>query len=168
MTAANVAARPSVGRSWGSGPIGAIALTVGLVAGLAVGALALRPASASQAAAPAAVAPTTYQPHVGPMAGTPKAAAPAAKAMANYTRVVANLQAADTRHDFAARYRFERQLRATLTPTTIGLVYQERSRLLESLAMARANGNGYAIWRIGQDLNALCGPAAVKSQLSFC
>ena len=166
MTAANVATRPSVGRSWGSGPIGAIALTVGLMAGLAVGALALRPATASQAAAPAAVAPTTHQPHVGPMAGTPAAAAPSA--LENYARVVANISAAETRHDFAARYRFERQLNATLTAPTIGLIYQERSRLLESLAMARANGNGYAIWRIGQDLDGLCGPAAVKARLSFC
>jgi hypothetical protein len=167
MTAANVATRPSVGRSWGSGPVGAIALTIGLVAGLAVGALALRPAAtATQAVAPR-VAPTTYQAHVGPMAGHP-AAAPAQSPLVNYTRVVANVKAAESRHDFAARYRFERQLRATLTAQTIGLVYQERSRLMERLAEAKSTGNGYAVYRIGDDLDALCGPAAVKSLLTFC
>jgi hypothetical protein len=165
MTAVNVATRPSVGRSWGSGSVGAIALTFGLVAGIAVGALALRPATAStQAAAPAAVAPTTHQAKVGPMANS--AAAP--DALASYRQVVAGLQAAESRHDFAAKYRFERQLRATLTADVIGSVYQERSRLLKSLASAAANGGGYIEWRIAQDLRALCGPAAVKAQLDFC
>ena len=167
MTAVNVATRPGVGRSWGSGPVGAIALTIGLFAGIAIGALALRPATAStQAVAPAAVAPTTHQTRV-PMAGS-AVVAPAPDALANYSRVVANIAAAESRHDFAARYRFERQLRATLTAATIGSVYQERSNLLKSLAVAQANGDAYGMWRMGQDLDALCGPAIVKAQLEFC
>jgi hypothetical protein len=171
MTAANVATRPSVGRSFGSGPVGAIALTFGLVAGLAVGALALRPAATTAPAAAPAVAQTTHQANVGPKAAAAAARAAAAKserALVNYTQVVANVQAAESRHDFAAKFRFERQLRAMLTPQTIGLVYQERSHLMDSLAEAKATGNGYGIWRIKQELDALCGPAAVKAQLSFC
>jgi hypothetical protein len=167
MTAANVATAPRVGRTMGHGPFAAVALSVGLLAGIAVGALALRPAaSAGQAVAP--VAPTTHQPRVGPQAARPAAVIPAARVMENYARVVSNIAAAESRHDFAAKFRFERQLRATLTPQAIGLVYQERSRLLESMAEARATGNGYAIWRIGQDLDGLCGPASVKAQLTFC
>jgi hypothetical protein len=152
----------------GHGPFAAVALSVGLLAGIAVGALALRPAAASPAVPPAAVGPTIHQPRVGPQAARPAAVIPAARVMENYARVVSNIAAAESRHDFAAKFRFERQLRATLTPQAIGLVYQERSRLLESMAEARANGNGYAIWRIGQDLDGLCGPASVKAQLTFC
>ena len=154
MTATNVAMTPGIGRTPGRGAFAAVALSLGLVAGLGIGALAFRPATATgPMAAPAAITHTTH-PRVGPMA--PKATiAASATVLANYTQVVANLKAAESRHDFAAKARFERELTATLTAEAIGLVYQERTHLLESLADAKATGQGYAIWRIGEELKAL-------------
>ena len=165
MTAANVATTPQVGRTWGRGPFVAMALVVTLVAGVAIGALAVRAATSTQAATPA-IGETTYQPPVGPMAGS--AAAPAVDPMSNYARIVAGLSVAESRHDFAAKARFASQLETALTAETIGLIYQERARLLHALEEAHANGSGYGIYRITQDLNGLCGPAAVKASLTFC
>jgi hypothetical protein len=142
-----------------------MALTIGLAIGVSVGALALRPAAAtSQAAAPY----LTHPGNIAPRGGHAAAATSAQRALTNYTQIVADLKAAESQRDFAAKYRFERQLPAALTASTIGLIYQEHTRLMESLAEAKAAGNGYATWRLGQDLDALCGPAAVKDLLTFC
>jgi len=145
-----------------------MALVVTLVAGVAIGALAVR-AATSEATTPT-IGVTTYQPRVASMA--PRAAAAAAAraeaSLANYASVVAGISVAESRHDFAAKARFSSELEAALTPQTIGLVYQEHARLQLALDEAKATGNGYAMFRITQDLDALCGPAAVKASLSFC
>ncbi|HET9346149.1 MAG TPA: hypothetical protein VFO05_10630 [Candidatus Limnocylindrales bacterium] len=165
MTAATVATAPRVLGTWGRGPFVALALIVTLVAGVAIGALAVRAATSTEAAT-SNVGVTTHQPRVGPMAGS--VAAPAVDPMADYARVVAGLNVAESRHDFAARARFESQLESVLTAETIGLIYQERARMMHALEEAQANGSGYGIYRITQDLNGLCGPAAVKASLTFC
>ena len=166
MTAASVATAPQVGRTWGRGPFVAMVLVVGLVAGVAIGALAVRAATTTEASSPA-ISVTTSQPQVGPMAGT-RAPAAAVDPMTNYARVVAGLSVAESRHDFAAKAQFESQLDAALTAETIGVIYQEHSRLQLALDEALATGNGYAMFRITQELEGLCGPAAVKASLSFC
>jgi hypothetical protein len=167
MTAANVAVSPKVGRAWGHGPFMAVALSVGLMAGIAIGALALRPATATgPAAAPVTVSQTTSHP-TGPMARG-AALAPTTNLLKDYVQVVANIKAAESRHDFAAKSRFESQLADALTPRTIGVIYQEHARWLKALEQAQATGNGYEIFRTTEALNALCGTDAVKAQLSFC
>ena len=165
MTAATVTTAPQVGRTWGRGPFVAMVLVVGLVAGVAIGALAVR-AAPTQGVVPDA-GTSMIQPRVGPMAG-PRTPAAAVDPMANYARVLAGISVAESRHDFASKARFQSQLEAALTAETIGLVYQEQARLQKALEEAQATGNGYAIFRITQDLNGLCGPAAVKASLSFC
>ena len=164
MTAANVATAPQVGRAWGRGPFVAMVLVVGLVAGVAIGALAAR-ATTSEATTPT-IGVTTHQPRVASMA--PRAAAAAARAeasLANYARLVAAISVAESRHDFAAKARFSSQLKAALTPQTIGLVYQEHARLMQALATADRDSLAALITR---DIAALCGPAEVKASLSFC
>ena len=166
MTAANVAVSPKLGRASGTGPFVAVLLIVSLVAGVAIGALAVRAATTAQAVVPD-VGVSMIQPRVGPMAGT-RAPAVAADPMTNYARVVAGISVAESRHDYAAKSRFESQLDSALTAETIGLIYQEQARLQLALEEAQANGSGYGIYRITQALNGLCGPAAVKASLSFC
>ena len=162
MTAANVATAPQVGRTWGRGPFVAMVLVVGLVAGVAIGALAVRATTAEAVVADVGV--TTSQPRVGPMAGT-RAPAAAVEPMANYARIVAGLSAAESRHDFAAKARFESQLESALTAETIGLIYQKHERLMAALADADRDSHAALITR---ELAKLCGPAAVKAQLDFC
>ena len=164
MTAANVAVSPKVGRAWGHGPFMAVALSVGLVAGIAIGAVALRPATATGPAA-APISQTTSQPRVGPMA---RPASSEASLMANYVQIASNINMAESRHDFAAKARFEGKLAAALTPRTIGVVYQEHARWMKALEAAQATGNGYEIFRVTEALNALCGTDAAKAQLTFC
>jgi len=163
MTAATVATTPKVGRAWGRGPFVALALVVTLVAGVAIGALAVRAATTSQAATPN-VGVTTYQPRVGPMAGSAPAAA-AVDPMQNYARIVAGLNAAESRHDFAAEARFNSQLESALTAETIGLIYQRHEALMAALAASERDSHAALITR---ELAKLCGPAAVKAQLDFC
>jgi hypothetical protein len=178
MTAANVAAAPRVGRSVGNGPVGAIALTIGLVAGIAVGSLALRPATAEgpQAVAPAAqsaVTVTGFDARVAaPATSGPgihaRVAATTPNLMANYSRLVASLKVAEESHDFASRYRFERQLDQMLTAPMIGAIYEARASLLERRAAATASGNDSLEAKLTRELIALCGPTLVKAELSFC
>jgi hypothetical protein len=151
-----------------------MALVVSLVAGVAIGALAVRAVAGTESVKPV-IGMTTYQPQVGPMA--PKAAAAAAvraeaaaaaaaeASFANYSRIVAGISVAESRHDFAAKARFTSQLDAALTPQTIGLVYQEHERLVQALASADRDSLAAMITR---DIAALCGPATVKASLSFC
>jgi hypothetical protein len=151
-----------------------MALVVSLVAGVAIGALAVGAVAGTESVKPA-IGMTTYQPQVGPMA--PKAAAAAAvraeaaaaaaaeASFANYSRIVAGISVAESRHDFATKARFESQLEAALTAETIGLIYQEHARLEQALANADRDSLAALITR---DLAALCGPAAVKASLSFC
>ena len=161
MTAANVATAPQVGRTWGRGPFVAMALVVTLVAGVAIGALAVRAATSSEAATPI-IGVTTHQPVVGPMARTaPAAVSP----MATYARVVAGLAVAEERHDFAAQARLESQLESALTAETIGLVYQKHEQLMAALAETGRDSHAALITR---ELARLCGPKAVKPQLEFC
>jgi hypothetical protein len=144
----------------------AVALSIGLVAGIAIGALALRPAAATDtAAAQVTVSATTSQPRVGPMAAP---AVPATNVLKNYVQVVANIEAAESRHDYAAKARFESDLAAALTARTIGIVYQEHATWAKALDEAKATGNGYEIFRATEALNALCGTGAAKAQLTFC
>ena len=97
------------------------------------------------------------------MAGT-RAPAVAVDPMTNYARVLAGISVAESRHDFASKARPE-PARSRPDPETIGLIYQEQA---PRRSQAQATGNGYAIFRITQDMNGLCGPAAVKASLSFC
>ena len=85
--------------------------------------------------------------------------------MADYRQLVANLAAAEQRHDFAAKARFESQLDKALTPALIGKIYQERERLMAALAAADRDSHAALITR---ELRGLCGAEAVKAELEFC
>ena len=178
MTAANVAAAPGIGPSVGKGPIGAIALTIGLVAGLAVGSLALRPATATgtQAvalAAQSAVTVTGFDARVAAPTVTStgfdaRITATTPNLLAEYSRMVAKLTVAEASHDFASRYRFERQLDQMLTAPMIGAIYEAHASLLERRAAATASGNDPLEAKLTRELIAMCGSALVKAELSFC
>jgi hypothetical protein len=139
-----------------------MALVVTLVAGVAIGALVVRANTAQAVVADVGV--TTSQPRVGPMAGT-RAPAVAVDPMENYARIVAGLSAAESRHDFAAKARFENQLESALTAETIGLIYQRHEQLMAARAESGRDSHAALITR---ELAKLCGPAAVKAQLDFC
>jgi hypothetical protein len=128
---------------------------------LAVGAGAILGARAFSTTAPA-VADTSAP--VKHHSGTPAAAA-RATTIGDYRQLVANLAAAEQRHDFAAKARFEGQLDKMLTPALIGKVYQERQRLLAALAATGRDSHAALITR---ELQGLCGASAVKAELEFC
>ena len=92
---------------------------------------------------------------------------PAAKAptITDYRSLVANLAAAEERHDSQAAYRFGNQLDRILTPGMIGYVYQEHARLVAALGSSDRDSHAALITR---EIAKLCGPAAVKAQLDFC
>ena len=137
----------------------ALALTVGLVVGLAVG-TTMATRTTTQGAISALPVTLPARTHAGPMRST----AP----MAAYRQLVANIRVAESRHDFAARFRFTNQLSAMLTAQTIGSIYQEHALLASYLAAAKANGEHHAVSRINQRIAAICGPKAVKARLDFC
>ena len=94
--------------------------------------------------------------------------APATASLAAYRQLVASMKVAESSRDLAARYRFDKQLKAMLTANTIGAIYQEHARLTSSLATAKANREYHAVSMINQRIAAICGPKAVKAQLDFC
>jgi hypothetical protein len=141
----------------------ALALVVGLASGLAVGA-AIAPRTSTQASV--STAPIT--PPARTHAARPVAAAKAVAPMAAYRQLVANIQAAERRSDFAAQARFASQLSAMLTAQTIGTIYQQHVRLEASLATAKANEEYHAVSMINRRIAALCGTDTVKAQLEFC
>lgn len=138
----------------------AIALIVGLGFGLAVGAN-LGAAGTRTAPGNAVSGPPTAL-----ASRTHAAAAPAP--MASYRQLVANLKAAESRHDYAAQARFSSELSKMLTAQTIGSVYQARTQLLASLATAKAHHDYHAAARINLRLAGLCGSKTVKAKLDFC
>jgi hypothetical protein len=166
MTAANVAStQQGIGRTGIPGVVTALALALALLAGVAIGAFAVRATTTTTHVAPAAVAPTTHQPRVGPMAAS---AASATRQMANYRQLVANLGAARKAHDFRSIYRIDRALDAALTPAVIGMVYQEHSRLAANLEAAYERHDMRAQALISRQVQALCGQPDVQSRLKFC
>ena len=169
MTAANVAStQQGIGRTGSPGVVTALALAVALLAGVAIGAFAVRATTTTTHVAPAAVAPTTHQPRVGPMAAPGAAATVASRQMANYRQLVANLGAARKAHDFRSIYRIDRALDAALTPAVIGMVYQEHARLAANLTAAYERHDMRAQALISRQVQALCGQPDVQSRLKFC
>ena len=132
----------------------AVALLLAIGVGVVVGARAF--------ATTAPVIADTSAP-VKHHSGTPPA--PRVAPMTEYRQVVANLAAAEARHDFAAQHRFESQLDKLLTPQLIGTIYQQREQLLAALAESDRDSHAALITR---ELGKLCGAAAVKAQLAFC
>ena len=142
-------------------PMGLVALVVVLAigAGAFVGALAIaRPASAPSVA----TAPVKHH------SAVPPAAAVAARQMANYKQLVANLVAARNAHDFRSIYRIDRALDAALTPAVIGMVYQEHARLAANLEAAYERHDMRQQALISRQVQALCGAPDVMSRLAFC
>jgi hypothetical protein len=136
----------------------AVALLLVIGVGVGVGARAIA------TTAPAVAETTTPVKH---HAGWPATrVAPAAVApMTSYRQLVANLAAAEARHDYAAQARFQGQLDEALTPALIGKIYQERERLMAALAAADRDSHAALITR---ELRDLCGATAVKAELEFC
>ena len=168
MTAANVAStQQGIGRTGNPGLVTALALAVALLAGVAIGAFAVRATTTTARVAPAAVAPTTHQPRVGPMAPAASATV-ATRQMANYRQLVANLGAARKAHDFRSIYRIDRALDAALTPAMIGMVYQEHARLAANLEAAYERHDMRAQALISRQVQELCGWPDVQSRLTFC
>ena len=167
MTAANVAStQQGISRTGTAGVVAALALAVALLAGVAIGAFAVR-ATTTTHLAPAAVAPTTHQPRVGPMAPVANATV-ATRQMASYKQLVANLAAARMAHDFKSVYRIDRALDAALTPAMIGMVYLEHARLAANLEAAYERHDLRAQALISGQVQAICGWPDVQSRLKFC
>lgn len=161
MSALRVAAQP--GTVWPKmpGAFMAAALAVGLAVGVAVGAT-MTARTATQASNTAQVTTPPARTH---SARTP---ALALAPMTAYRQLVANIRAAESRHDFAMQHRFGTQLKAMLTAETIGTIYQDRARLLAGLETATANRDYHAASRFSRQLAAICGTKTVKAQLDFC
>jgi hypothetical protein len=140
-------------------PFGFVALALMLAVGIGVVVGANAFATAARQTAVAPITPPARI-HAAPLAGTSRPTM-----IVTYRQVVANLAAAEERHDFAAQARFESQLDELMTPAVIGKIYQERERLLAALAASDRDSHAALITR---EIAKLCGPAAVKAQLTFC
>ncbi|MFL5769648.1 MAG: hypothetical protein ACJ765_06175 [Chloroflexota bacterium] len=95
-------------------------------------------------------------------------AAAAASTMDGYRLIVANIAAAEKRHDFAAQHQFVEELDRALTPAVIGGIYIERAELVASLETAVENHDSHGRAVISRQLAKLCGPAPVKARVDFC
>jgi hypothetical protein len=137
----------------------ALALTFILAIALAVGATLAGRASTGAGTSVSPITPAARS-HASPA----KSTAP----MTAYRDLVANLKAAERRHDLAAQARFGSQLKAILTAQTIGLIRHEHARLESYLATAKANREYHAASMINQRISVLCGPKTVRAQLDFC
>jgi hypothetical protein len=133
-----------------------VVLAVGI--GVIVGANVI----ASRAAPAAVTQPTTPVKHHGGQ--------PAAKpvTMTEYRQLVANLAAAEARHDFAAQYRFGKDLDRMLTPAIIGTIYEQRAQLEANLEAATSYHDAHAQAMFTNQLSKLCGAKAIKAELDFC
>jgi hypothetical protein len=158
MSSASVVARQ--GSALPRVPLGFVAIAVALAIGIgvAVGANVVRTSPQQPAVAQTT---TSVKHHPGTPAGKP---AP----MVAYRQVVSNLAAAEARHDFAAKYRFEQQLDKLLTPAVIGTIYQQRDRLRDDLQTAIEFHDTHAQAMFNNQLSKLCGAAAVRAKLDFC
>ena len=153
MSSATAAARPGFAMPrmpmWFVALALLVAVSVGAIAGAAMARSTAQPAPASTGivrhhnAFPAANAPT----------------------IGDYRALVANLAAAEERHDYEAQYRFGQQLDRILTPGMIGYVYQKHAELVAALGKSDRDSHAALITR---EIAKLCGPAAVKAQLVFC
>ena len=159
MSASGVAAQRGTVTRRPPWAVVALALTILLAIALAVSAIL---ASRASTGAGTSVSPITPPARIH--ASPAKSTAP----MAAYRDVVADLKAAESRHDFAAQARFGNELKAILTTQTIGLIRQEHARLESYLATARAHHEYHAASMINQRISALCGPKTVRAQLDFC
>ena len=130
---------------------------------IAVGAGAFVGARAFSTTTPVAETTTPVKHHSG--WPTTRVAPAVVAPMATYRQLVANLAAAEARHDFAAESRFQTQLDQMLTPSLIGKIYQERERLMAALAASDRDSHAALITR---ELRGLCGATAVKAELEFC
>jgi hypothetical protein len=162
MSSLPVAARPATGLP--RIPLGFVMLVVALavIVGVAIGANAFAKASLSTTATnpTAAQAAARHQPLPGTAALAP--------ALASYRQIAANLAAAEERHDFAAQFRFSRQLDGALTPAVLGALYTEHAQLVANLEASVERHDTHSRALISSQLSQLCGPAAVKAQLDFC
>jgi hypothetical protein len=158
MSSASVVARQ--GSALPRVPLGFVAIAIALAVGIGavVGANVVR-TSPQQPAVAQTTTPVKH--HPGTPAGKP---AP----MVAYRQVVANLAAAEARHDFAAKYRFEQQLDKLLTPAVIGTIYQQRNQLRADLETASEYHDSHAQAMFSYRLGKLCGAAAVRAKLDFC
>ncbi|HEX5014396.1 MAG TPA: hypothetical protein VFV72_09595 [Candidatus Limnocylindrales bacterium] len=153
MSSATVAARPGFAMPriplWFVGLALFVAVAIGAIAGSAM--------ARSAAPAPAAATPIVRHHNIFPAAKAPT--------MSDYRAVVANLAAAEERHDFAAQYRFRQELDKVLTPAMIGSIYEKHAQLLSALGNAGQDSHGALLAR---EIRELCGASAVKARLAFC
>jgi hypothetical protein len=153
MSSATAAARPGFAMPRMPMWFVALALLVAVVVGAIAGAAMVR----STAQPAAATTPIVRHHSVFPAAKAPT--------IGDYRALVANLAAAEDRHDFQAQYRFKQQLDRILTPGMIGYVYEKHAQLVAALGSADRDSHAALISR---EIAELCGPAAVKAQLEFC
>lgn len=140
-----------------SAAVAGTAMVVGLAAGVLLGSLAARTATA----------PRTDV--AGPAAGTVVAPATAGTtALAAYKALTADIARAERGENRRLRVRLGSELNEMLTAETIGAVYLERQRLESSLAVASANGDHHAMQMIHRQLDRLCGTETVRAYLDFC
>src|SRR5262245_6588639 len=158
MSSATVVARQ--GSALPRVPLGLVAIAVALAVGIGVvlGANVIAKSSPQQ---PAFTQVSTPKHHPGTPAARPVP-------MAAYRQVVSNLAAAEARHDFAAKYRFEQQLDKLLTPVVIGTIYQQREQLRDNLATAIEFHDTHAQAMFNNQLSKICGSATVQIKLDFC
>ena len=143
-----------------------IALLLAALVGAAVGA-AISANRAATVITPAAGAVAPADLHPAPPIPPGALAAKAAKAapMVRYRGLVADLAAAEARHDVRGIALYRHQLDAVLTPALIGTVYREHQRVMVEIALAERDSHAALLVR---QLQSICGPASVKAVLEFC
>jgi len=134
----------------------ALALVLAVVAGVAAGSAIARSAAPNVADTSAPV--RHHAAFSGAVGARPTT-------IVQYRQLVANLSAAEARHDAAGAFRFESQLDQLLTPEAMGTIYAEHARLMAALGSANRDSHAALITR---EIAKLCGPASVKAQLDFC
>lgn len=139
-----------------------IALLLAALLGAAVGA-AISANRASTVITPAAAAAPANLHPAPPIPPGALAAKPAP--MVRYRGLVADLAAAEARHDVRGIALYRHQLDAVLTPALIGTVYREHQRVMVEIALAERDSHAALLVR---QLQSICGPASVKAVLEFC
>jgi hypothetical protein len=157
MSAATIAARPSAALPRVPFGLVALALVFAVGIGTAIGANAFRPT--------AAPAPLEAGNNIKHHSAFPAAPAARSSAMAEYRQIVANLAAAEERHDYAALAGFRKQLDRVLTSEVVGALYLKHERLSAQLA---ASGRDARAATIARELQTMCDAKAVKAKLDFC
>jgi hypothetical protein len=159
MSSLPVAAQPGRAAPRLSLVVVILALVVAGLAGAALGAVI----AANRTAA--AVPPVATTPSVKHHSATPPVTA--TSRLVEYRQIVANVAAAEQRHDYAAKARYASQLDEMMTPQMIGAIYQERARLLAGLEVSVERRDTHSRALIARQIRSLCADTA-KAQLDFC